>query len=283
MKLSLKSFIIEERQSTVAYTEKKAKNAIVKVIAELKGHDASVMSQLARRFDRLKVAIEKMAEMRDGLNKDIKGRVADLFDAEDTVLTRVVDTASFTMTLSAQATEGKTKVVVDWESIAKELVKLVPDELQSKIDEIQEAYTKANIMDIPAPGLRVDNKAAKAAAKAVSIEEGVIDTLKKLTSVFLKKISNWAWKFDKTLRKLEAELSKSAAPIHEAFGIKLADGKWVTTRFASMVGPVDSGLHVLTFPTQKKADDWLIMKGNSKDGKKFVDAEIKRAPSNTKV
>lgn len=110
---SLKSFITEERQANVSYVEKKAKNAIVKVIAELSGHDASVFSQIARRFDRLKVAIEKMAEMRDKLNKDLKSRVSDLFDAEDEVLTRVVDTASFTVTLAKKSEKALDKKVID--------------------------------------------------------------------------------------------------------------------------------------------------------------------------
>lgn len=208
MKRSLKTFIIEARQADVAYVEKKAKNAVVKVIAELKGHDASVLSQLARRFDRLKVAIEKMTETRDKLNSDIKGRVVDLFDAEDKVLTRVVDTAGFTMTLSAQATKGKDKVVVNWEEIAKELVKLVPDELQAKVDEIQAAYTKSSIMDIPSPGLRVDNKAAKAAAKAVSVEEGIIDSLKKLGLALKKRIDSWGKRYDKTMQGLQDRLDE---------------------------------------------------------------------------
>lgn len=211
MKLTLKETMVldEARKQDVAYTEKKAKNAIVKVTAELQGHDASVMSQLARRFDRLKVAIERMSEKRDELKGNLKERVTDLFNAEDAILTRVVDTASFSLTLAKQSTEKTPKTVVDWEGIAKELSALIPAELEERVKEVHAAYTKINIMDPPEPGFKVTNKAAKEAAKNVSVEESIADIwdkLKKAMSKLVKSVASWSVSYDKKLAKLKAQL-----------------------------------------------------------------------------
>jgi hypothetical protein len=205
---SLKEFLFEERKEDVVYVEKKAKNEINKVIAELKGHEASVMSLLARRFDRLNTAIKLMGKKRDDIKKDLKERVAELFNAEEEVLTRVVDTAAFTLTLNKVTKKAETKTVIDYESIAEKLCELIPDELQAKVDEIIAAYTKIDIMPIPEPGFKVTNKAAKEAADKVSVEEGFVDTLSKLCSRLYKSITSWSKKFDKKLKKLEAQLGR---------------------------------------------------------------------------
>lgn len=67
--------------------------------------------------------------------------------------------------------------------------------------------------------------------------------------------------------------------IQEAFAIKLADGKWYTEQQPSL-GPLKGGnAQVRKFKTMQAADDFMVMQMNNKGGgKRFVDAEIKRAP-----
>lgn len=208
MNKSLKTFIFEDRKADVIYTEKKARNIIEKVTAELKDHDASVMSKIARRFDRLNTAVKLMGEKKKELNKDLKVRVEDLFNAEDAFLTRVIDTASFTLTLAKVSKEPPgEKVVVDWKSIAEKLAELIPKELEAQAEEIRKAYTAVNIMDVPEPALRVVNKNAKAAADAVKLEEGIVDKLSALISKSYNKIKNWSKSYDKKLQSLMATLA----------------------------------------------------------------------------
>ena len=206
--VSLKEFLSEVRQPGVRYTEIKAKNAVVKVIAELSEHEASVFSKIARRFDRLNTAIKKMSEMSKNLNADLKTRIKDLFDAEDMVLTKVVDTASFAATLAAIAKldPNKKKQVVDWKKIAEELAELIPDELQAQVEAITKKYTVDSIMDVKEPSLTITNKAAEKAARDKKLEEA-IDLIKKMAKAVLNHVSKWASSYDRKINRLKKQLN----------------------------------------------------------------------------
>ena len=125
-KTTFKEVIVlsEARDPDLKYTEKVVKNKIDRIIVELSGNPSGVMSRLTSRYDRLDKAIKTMSVKRNEMNEQIKDTVTELFNAEDIVLTRVVETVSFTLTLSklVKASEQNPKTVVDYESIAKDLV-----------------------------------------------------------------------------------------------------------------------------------------------------------------
>lgn len=198
----------EARNPAITYKEKVVKNKIDRVTAELHGSDSAVMTKLASRYDRLDQAIKKMGEKRAELNEQLKERVTDLFDAEDVVLTRVVETTSFTMTLSklVKSAEQDPKVVINYEKIAQDLAKLIPDELQAKVDEIVKMYTEVSIAADKAPALRVKSKVDE------SLNEGILDMLKGMAAKvakWIKGMASWAVSYDK---KLDA-LKKQAAAV----------------------------------------------------------------------
>lgn len=195
MKLSFKELLVlnEERDSGLKYTDKQVKGNIDRVITILSGNKSAVMTKLAQRYHKLDLSIKKLSEERNQINKDMKETVQGLFDSTDVVYTRVVETCSFTITL---AKEGKAieKVEYDFQKIAEELAKLIPDELQSKVDEIMEAYKKVKITQPKSPALTVD------------LKEGILDSLSKISkmaSSVLKKMMGWALSYDKKLDKLK--------------------------------------------------------------------------------
>lgn len=182
----------EERKEGVKYTEKQVKNVVDRVTATLAGSDAANMTKLANRFaqidNRLKVLKEKHSE----LNDKIKGDVGDYFNAEDAVLTRVAETAQFTLTLAKEIKKADGQEV-DYNSIIAALSALVSAELQPRIDEIIQKYTKVIPAGEPIKKLSVKRK----------LEEGVLDKLKELGAKFLKSIMSWAGKYDTKLDALK--------------------------------------------------------------------------------
>jgi septal ring factor EnvC (AmiA/AmiB activator) len=194
--------LLESRKPDLTYKEKIVKNKIDRVTVELHGNDSAAMTRLASRYERLEQAIKKMSEKRAELNEQIKEQVTDLFDAEDVVLTRVVETASFTLTLSKliKSSEQDKKVVVNYEKIAQELVKLIPDELQAKVDEIFKMYTEITNAPDKSPALRIKSKVDE------NLNEGILDTIKGIAvkiAKWVKDIVSWAASYDQKLDVLK--------------------------------------------------------------------------------
>ena len=185
-----------KRRKDLTYTEEYTKKLVSKVIIELSGNESGVLTKLAGKYDRLDKAIKLMGVKKNELNANIKAKVEDLFAAEDVVLTRVIETVSFTMTISKKSkTDDKT--VVDYETIAKELAKLIPDDLQAKVEEITKAYTVISTQPDKSPALSVKAK----------VNEGLIGDLKAVVVSMVKRaiksITSWAIKYDKKLLALK--------------------------------------------------------------------------------
>jgi hypothetical protein len=153
------------------------------------------MTRLAARYDRLDKAIKKMGEKKNELNEKLKGEVEELFAAEDIVLTRVVETVSFTMTVSKKQKQAD-KTTIDFEKIAEELAKLIPEELEEQVNEIYKAFTKITPQPDKSPALRVNAK----------IEEGVVEIASKFLTfvkLVMKKVLTWSKKYDQKLDALK--------------------------------------------------------------------------------
>ncbi len=189
-----------KRRTDLTYTEKEVAKKIDRVIVELTGSESGVLTKLASRYDRLNKAIKVMGEKKDELNADIKARVEDLFAAEDVVLTRVIDTVSFTMTVSKTAKQAD-KVTVDFKAIAEELAKLIPDELQAKVDEIVKAYTVTVAQQDKSPALSVKAKVTESLLS--DLGASVATAIKKA----IKSVASWAKKYDKKLAVLARRLA----------------------------------------------------------------------------
>lgn len=185
-----------KRRSDLTYLEKEVSKKVEKVIVELKGSESAVLTKLAAQYDRLNKAIKTMTERKGDLNAVIKDKVEELFAAEDIVLTRVIDTVSFTMTVSKRA-KVEDKVTVDFQKIAEELAVLIPDELQSKVDEIVKAYTFIEKQQDKSPALTVKAKVNE--GLLADLGSSIMNMIKKT----VKSLTSWATKYDKKLSNLK--------------------------------------------------------------------------------
>lgn len=190
--------VMEARRPNLPYSEKMVKNKLDRVIVTLEGTESAALSRVAKRYVRLEKSMEAMKKQRDEMNERLKEEVAGLFDSEDAVVTRVVETVSFTLTLAKEIQKVEPTVKRDYEAIANELAKLIPEELQSKVDEITQLYT--TIIPPKPPVKRIS---------VAPISEGVITTVKAAIRAMASKLREflrWGAKYDAQLEGLKTQL-----------------------------------------------------------------------------
>jgi len=176
--------VTEARDPSVSYSNKEIKGKLERVTAILEGKDSAKYTKLASRYSRLKKSNELLKERQDELNKELRASVEGLFDAQDEIYTRVVDTVSLTVTLAKQAPPS-TKV--DWESVVLKLTEMVP-ELEEQIKTLTKEFTTAGA--VKAPGV------------TVKLKEGALaDFLAQIKS-YIRSVTRWATGYDKRLEKL---------------------------------------------------------------------------------
>ena len=182
--------IVEDRQKDLKYTEKRVKDAIDKVTVELSGDKSGAMTRLMTRYQRLDKAAKLHKEMRDKVNTQIKDVGDRLFDAEDAVATRIIETIQYTVMLTkAEKAENKeAKKDIDYASAYSELAKLVP-ELEAQIKAITEKYTTLIPPKDTPTALKVKSK----------VEEGVVQTMWKAIKDFAKSVATWGQSYDAKL------------------------------------------------------------------------------------
>jgi hypothetical protein len=136
----------------------------------------------------------------------MKDTVQGLFDAEDVIYTRVVETSSFVLTLAKQSAKGEDKITYDFQKVAEELAKMIPDELQAKVDEIMETYKKVVPAIVRSPSFTAKPKDGTKFSDKGKLQEGVIDAMKnviKLVMNLTKSVTKWAVSYDKKLAALK--------------------------------------------------------------------------------
>jgi hypothetical protein len=195
--------ILEARRNDLEYKEEKTKGVLTKAITELSGSESATATKLARRFVNISKAVDVLKEKQKELNLQLTGVVENVFDdATDAVLTRVVNTASFSITLSKQE-QAKEKVEVDYESIYKQLVALVSPELEDQVKAIIEANTKKWVPENKKPGLRVKGLDESMGG----VLSGFIDKIKSFAKNLYSGIMDWTRSYDAKLNELAKQAS----------------------------------------------------------------------------
>jgi septal ring factor EnvC (AmiA/AmiB activator) len=195
MKISELLNLTEDRQADLVYTEKRIKTLLDRVTVELSGNQSGVMSKLTTRYARLDKTAKLLAARREEVNAQMKDKAEALFDATDAVLTRVVETVSFTITLSKaeKAADKKPKSTVDYTAVVKELQTMVP-ELDEQLKALIAKYTEVVAAKDTPVALRVKSK----------IEEGVLSSVWSSLKSFAKGIKAWAKGYDERLDALRS-------------------------------------------------------------------------------
>lgn len=182
------SLVVEgKRVKGLNYETSEVKGKVERISVKLAGADSKALTTLAKKYVELDESIELLSDQKKLLNTEIKAKVQDLFDAEDAVMTRVIETVSFSMSLAKQSAAGSS---TDYEAIVKDLVAAVP-KLKDKVDELTKLYTKTTKARDPA--LRVD-----------AIKEGVIKDIFAYIAKQLSSFAAWCTSYDADLADMKA-------------------------------------------------------------------------------
>lgn len=227
-----------KRDPKLTYTPTEVKGKVERLTVQLKGKDSTAMTKLLKEYSELADSIEILSKEKDALNKEIKSKVLDLFEAEDDILTRVVETVSFTATVAKSTPQGpdKEETTIDYTAILKELAQMVPD-LDSKIQALTKTYTtvsKKAAAKPKEPALRVD-----------VVKEGVVETVLGYVSKVVESFKSWCFSYDKRLAKLQAKFKASKKIVKEGYYsselleaeklMKAANGKDILPQFKADV------------------------------------------------
>lgn len=196
--------------ATVDATGKPTDNPdkITKVIATLKSYDSQRYTKLGRNLLRIQQLEDEIKALKDEIKGEDKVLIADLFDAEDRVLTREIDTVGFLfkLTKDPKATESfKYKEVLEalQEHFTPELVQMM-ERLKEKFKTVTQK----------SPGLSTIDKAA-VPQESVEVTEGFMDKLKEYLAKFKGLVAKWADNYAKRLADLKVQSGLSFESVSE--------------------------------------------------------------------
>lgn len=200
--------IVEGRDPEIEYTDKETKGVLDKVIATLSGTQSSGFTRVGKKYKEIDRIEKEIAAQKKQLNAETKEKMEELFDVEDEVLTRVVETASLTLTLSKQTAAKKAEYEkvseLDAEGMLNELAEMLPD-LTNTLNTLRKKYTK-EVERVKSPAKSATTarlSAPKFKKESVELNEGLSDWVQKFKTWASKKLSRFDSKFNKLKAQVE--------------------------------------------------------------------------------
>lgn len=158
-----------------------------KVVAVLKSYNSQSYTKLAQKFEQIAMLEAEVKQLKAEVKASTKEDVADLFDAEDAIMTRVIETVSFTLTLSKDPIPT---VSPKYKDILEALSTQLTPELILVLEEL-----KKNMVT-------VTQKSPSLSIKPVS--EGRFSNF---FAKFKNLVFNWGQKYDQKLDQLKSQAS----------------------------------------------------------------------------
>lgn len=177
---------------------KKATDAgdYTQITATVTGSKSAVFTKLSKQYKVMDMIEKRLTERRKEWNEKVKSRVEDLFDAEDELLTRYVDTVSMALTLSKDTLPSTTETeTLDVEGFLNALYGLIDDTLVPKVKELEQAYTK--IEEKTTPGRRGGLRA--------KMKESANEDVSSIASTFKHEADVVVADFDAKLAELKSQ------------------------------------------------------------------------------
>jgi len=166
----------------VSYTTDTKKGEITKITAKLASTSSAKYTRLAKNVKKISELKAEIDELEKQTKQDARETIDSLFHAKDSVYTRVVETAQFTLKLTA---EPKPTTTVKYESVLKELTNHLTPELISIMEDLKKKFS---------------SEVKKSAALTITEDDMPdIDPY----AEYYGKILNWGKKYDKVLDKME--------------------------------------------------------------------------------
>jgi hypothetical protein len=183
-------------------------NQISKVVAVLKTQKAASATRLAAEFIKIKEAKDSIDLLEQEFRDRGRGYVESLFDAEDAVWTRVVETGKVVMQISKAST--RTTIKFDQEGFLAAILKIAP-QLTDKMEKLKKAYTTETTIPVAA-----GFKASLQGEGIKEISQKTLEYLKNMGAKFLNYIKSWGSVYDDQLAEIEKTF-KLSMPF-ESFG-----------------------------------------------------------------
>lgn len=205
--------LFEARQEGdgITYTEKKVKGSLDRVIAEISGKQSAAFTRIGKKYEELDTIEKEISEQKEQLNAETKAKMEELFNVEDEVYTRVVDTVSLVLTLSkrTEAEPAPQEVVTetDVDGMLNELSEMMPD-LIDTLNTLKKKYTKEVTRTVmkPAAGKRAAEprlgKPKFKTAESADLSEGISDWVSRFINWSKKKLN----RFDSRLETLKSKI-----------------------------------------------------------------------------
>lgn len=164
-----------------------------KVVAQLSSYQSQVYTKLGQKLQRIQQLSDEVDTLKEEVKAETKEHIADLFSASDVVRTRVINTVSFTFTLSKNPKPTESYKYAD---IVKALEKDATPELMKRLTELKAQF---KTITEKSPSLKYD----AVTKESVQINEGFWDKISAWALKFKEAIFNWAMRFDQKLESLE--------------------------------------------------------------------------------
>lgn len=158
-----------------------------KVVVNLKSYDSQVYTKLAQKVQRIEALESEIKQLKQEVKSESRQHVASLFDAEDAVRTRVVETISFILILSK---DPKPTESYKYAKIIEELEKNLTPELLLLLENLKAQFKTVTQKE---PSLSV-----------TKIDESVSEKLASYMSKYMSFIKSWADRYDRKLDILKA-------------------------------------------------------------------------------
>lgn len=154
--------------------------------AKLKSYNSQVYTKLAQKVQRIQQLESEIKALKEEVKTSAREDVADLFDAEDAVKTRVVETIQFILTLSKDPAPTNTPKY-------KDILEALTNHLTPELIEVLEGLKKEMVT--------VTQKSPSLTVKP--LKEALGDVFAKIKTFVFR----WAESYDQKLDALKAELA----------------------------------------------------------------------------
>jgi type IV secretory pathway VirB4 component len=179
----------------IEYKEKKVTGLLDRVTAKLTGKKSEIFTKLAKRYKEIDNAIKILGEEREALNEKVKTHMVEMFDAEDEVLTRVIESVSLTATLSKRTPESTKSVEsFDTEGFITQLYNELP-ELENQLNELVKRFKVVREVTVAekSPALRVKIEEDE------DMDQNLLNKIEEYSGLVYAKISKNLMEYDRKI------------------------------------------------------------------------------------
>lgn len=171
------------------------------IVAKLKGPASGVLTKLAKEYKEADNELKAIQEKRDALNEKIREKAEDLFDVEDALKTRIIESIQLTITLSKYTPASSEEITnLDVDGLLTELSEKFPIILEA-LAELKQKYTTIETKTKKEVRSRVTTTYNES-AETEEISKQVLQISKNTKSKIMNKILD----FDNTLKKIKSVL-----------------------------------------------------------------------------